>query len=217
MKTFQVFVDDNGNYGNPVGCVIDEKYEISDVERQNIAKQSGFSEIVFINDIKDCDVSIYTPLRQIRFAGHALVGAAKYLSDLNNTNINQITSQNNIINVRSDKKLIFVQGSIDILPDWNYEEMVSPEDITNLSLDNTNKKHHCMVWAWVDKEIGIIRARTFASDWGILEDEANGSGAMRLSNQLKHDIKIIHGKGSIIYSKYIENNIGEVGGNIMQI
>jgi predicted PhzF superfamily epimerase YddE/YHI9 len=215
MKVLRVFVDEDGNYGNPVGIIIDEGKKISDNERQETAKQSGFSEIVFINNIKQCDVSIFTPLRQIKFAGHALVGAAKYLSELNNKIITGITSQNNNIGVEYENNMFYVHASIDILPEWNFEQVNSVGLVESIKLSDFTDKKHTMVWAWMDENKGIVRARTFASDWGIPEDEANGSGAIMLSHKLKRDLKIIHGKGSIIYAKYVENNLGLICGKII--
>lgn len=67
-------------------------------------------------------------------------------------------------------------------------------------------KEHTIVWSWIDKEKGIVRARTFASDWNIPEDEANGSGAMKLANSLNRNLIIHHGKGSVIHST--PNSVG---------
>ena len=85
----------------------------------------------------------------------------------------------------------------------------------------TNKEvaimEHTFVWAWVDEEKGIVRARTFASDWCIPEDEANGSGSMKLATMLNREITIIHGKGSVIYARPTNNHFAEVGGYVSNI
>jgi predicted PhzF superfamily epimerase YddE/YHI9 len=60
----------------------------------------------------------------------------------------------------------------------------------------------------------LIRARTFAPAWGIVEDEANGSGAMKLASNLQKPLKLIHGKGSIIFVKPAGDNQIQVGGQV---
>jgi predicted PhzF superfamily epimerase YddE/YHI9 len=61
----------------------------------------------------------------------------------------------------------------------------------------------------------MIRARTFAADWGIPEDEANGSGAMRLASTLGKTLEIHHGKGSVIYARRANERFAEVGGRVV--
>jgi len=46
MKILNIFTNEDGLYGNPVGIVVDDKRKIDDVERQTIAKESGYSEVV---------------------------------------------------------------------------------------------------------------------------------------------------------------------------
>ena len=63
---------------------------------------------------------------------------------------------------------------------------------------------------------GLIRARTFAPDWGIPDDEANGSGAMKLAATLERSIEIIHGKGSVIYAKPWKADFADLGGRVTE-
>ena len=79
MYTLRVFTDKLGYFGNPVGIIVDTDHKTSQEKRQKIALDSGFSEVVFIDDIRSALVSIYTPLHQIPFAGHALVGVSYFL------------------------------------------------------------------------------------------------------------------------------------------
>jgi hypothetical protein len=60
-----------------------------------------------------------------------------------------------------------------------------------------------------------IPARTFAPDWGIAEEEASGSGAMRISSLLVKELEVHHGKGSVIYVKPLPNNFTAVGGRVV--
>lgn len=83
------------------------------------------------------------------------------------------------------------------------------EELTGPQLPNQG---HVQLWCWIDKKKGLIRARTFAPDWGIPEDEANGSGCMRLAAVLGRDITVVHGKGSVIYARPSSPGYSEIGG-----
>lgn len=80
VNIFRVFVNDKNQYGNPVGIIIDEKQKIQTKKRQQIASKLGFSESVFINNLKTGKVSIFNPVDEVNFAGHAMVGTAYFLS-----------------------------------------------------------------------------------------------------------------------------------------
>ena len=54
------------------------------------------------------------------------------------------------------------------------------------------------MWAWLDEPAGRVRARIFAPEFGIREDEATGSAAMRLTARLGRDLEIVQGKGSLL-------------------
>lgn len=69
-----------------------------------------------------------------------------------------------------------------------------------------------MVWAWINKPKGLIRARTFAADWDIPEAQGNGSGSMLLASSVGRPIQIKHGKGSVIFAKPAPNNRADIGG-----
>jgi hypothetical protein len=64
-------------------------------------------------------------------------------------------------------------------------------------------------------KIARIRARTFAPDWGVPEEEANGSGSMQLAHKLGRNLEILHGKGSIIRASVGSSGIA-IGGLVRQ-
>ena len=212
MDTLKVFANDDGEFGNPVGVVVDTEQKINSSDRQKIATESGYSEIVFIDNFENGNVSIYTPVHQIPFAGHALVGVAYFLKQKFDYKLPRLFSLNSEIKIWTTEKLTWVNGSLSILPKWNFEQLDSSDKVNGLSLDQTANKLHTFVWAWLDESKGLIRARTFANDWGIPEDEANGSGSMRLASNLNREITVIHGKGSVIHARPSTNNSAEVGG-----
>lgn len=206
MKILNVFTNKNGEFGNPVGIIVDTENKIDDKKRQQMAIDSGFSEVVFINNIEIKDVSIFSPTRQIPFAGHALVGVSYYFNNILNIPTTEIISIDKVIKSWQENNLTFVEADLSILPNWNFKEYKTPEEVEKITVQEALTLEHCLVWSWIDKEKGVIRARTFASDWGIPEDEANGSGAMKLASILNRNLVIHHGKGSIINST--PNSVG---------
>ncbi len=56
INTVRVFVNDEGIFGNPVGIMLDEGKRIDIKERQRITTESGYSECVFINDLKTSNI-----------------------------------------------------------------------------------------------------------------------------------------------------------------
>lgn len=81
VKILKAFAKD-GHGGNPAGIVINEK-ELSNEEKQKIAKAVGLSETVFVNQLKEdlFDVSFYTPNKEVDLCGHGTIAAFQLLLD----------------------------------------------------------------------------------------------------------------------------------------
>lgn len=212
MDILNVFTDSLGKFGNPVGIIIDTESKIDNKNRQQMAVDSGFSEIVFINNLETKDVSIFSPTRQIPFAGHALVGTSYYFNNVLNIPTSEIVSMGKTIKSWQENNLTFVEADLSILPNWNFKEYKTPEEVEQITIQEASILEHCLVWSWINEKEGIVRGRTFASDWDIPEDEANGSGAMRLAAILNRNLIIHHGKGSVIHA-----NPKSVGGLAKQV
>lgn len=212
MRIVNVFTNQEGEFGNPLGIVVDERGLFDKERRQQIAVKSGFSEVVFINSIENKNISIYSPQREIPFAGHAIVGASYFLRMKYKISVTQLVGIKGTIETWEESGLTWVRGELSITPHWNYEQLSSSSLIESISTEQSVLKEHTVVWAWLDEVKGIIRARTFASDWGIPEDEANGSGSMKLAASLKKELILYHGKGSIIYARPSKSGFAEVGG-----
>lgn len=216
IHTLRVFVDEKGNFGNPVGIILDEGKKIDSKERQQIATKLGYSESVFINNLSLSSVSIFNPRKEVPFAGHAMVGTAWLISKLRNHPIDSLTCPGGSIKTWRDKDKTWIRASLGVMPSWQYEQLKNATEVECLSPAITLSKEHTFVWAWVDENRGLIRARTFAPDWGIPEDEANGSGSMKLAVTLGRSIEILHGKGSIIYAKPWKPDFSDLGGRVVE-
>ncbi len=211
IHTVHVFANSHNLFGNPVGIVLDENKKLDDIQCQEIAKKLNYSETVFINNLLAGNVNIFNPIRSVTFAGHALVGTAWFINKISKIPLNYLMCVEEKIFLHQDN-FTWIKAPLDITPPWNHQELENAQAVENLKIDQIKSYRHTIVWAWLNREKGILRARTFAPDWGISEDEANGSGAMQLTAKLQTNLTIIHGKGSIIYTKLFDQNYVEIGG-----
>ena len=128
MNKLKVFVDEKGRFGNPVGVVEDIYGVIESGKRQAMAKDSGLSEIVFIDNVENQIISIYSPTRQIPFAGHAAVGTAYYLRSKLNNPIKQLVSMGEVIKVWEESNQTWVKTATEKLPKWNMLHIETVEE-----------------------------------------------------------------------------------------
>jgi predicted PhzF superfamily epimerase YddE/YHI9 len=201
VHVIRVFTSKQGRYGSPAGVVIDEESKISPEKRQAIAKQLGFSETVFVNKKSPTEVSIYGLQSEVNFAGAPLLGTAWLLSKMHGSLIDSITCNGKQIKVLEEDTLTWIiVDDLEGTPPWHHKQLKNYQEIEQLSVDDEPYKEHTYAWAWIDEGLRVarVRARTFAPDWDIPEEEANGSGSMQLAHRLGRNLEIIHGKGSLI-------------------
>jgi predicted PhzF superfamily epimerase YddE/YHI9 len=213
LHTLRVFVDQQRKFGNFVGIVVDEKVSLTVTNRQSIAAQTGFSETVFIDNLSTGTVQIFNPQQEVAFAGHALVGTAYFITQTIGNPLTSLICKNGEVQIWHQDELTWIRSSLDGTPAWHLKQL--PRVTTVESLTSTETLDHTLVWSWIDQQHGTIRARTFAPDWGIPEDEANGSGVMQLAALLGRRIRVIHGQGSIMYANPLVGNFAEVGGAVV--
>jgi predicted PhzF superfamily epimerase YddE/YHI9 len=70
------------------------------------------------------------------------------------------------------------------------------------------------LWTWTDKDNGVLRSRMFALGLGIPEDEATGAAAVRITDYLSRDLKIVQGKGSVIQTQWSADGWVWVAGRV---
>lgn len=209
----QVFVNKMGEFGNPVGIVVDEQNEFDELTRQQTATKLNFSETVFVDSLgKIPEVSIFNPQHKVKFAGHAILGTAFFIKESLGKELTSIKCDSEQVDVKSVDGVICVDAPLSIMPAWKYQQLESSRLVEELTKDEISRLEHTFIWAWEDEVKGLIRARTFAPDWGIPEDQANGSGSMKLAAQLNRDLIITHGMGSVIYARPTGSEYAEVGG-----
>ncbi|HEY7465596.1 MAG TPA: PhzF family phenazine biosynthesis protein, partial [Dehalococcoidia bacterium] len=64
VHVVRVFTDAEGNFGNPLGVVLDTA-GLTDKRRQAIATQLNFSETVFVEDVAQAQIRIFTPATEL--------------------------------------------------------------------------------------------------------------------------------------------------------
>jgi predicted PhzF superfamily epimerase YddE/YHI9 len=71
----------------------------------------------------------------------------------------------------------------------------TPSEVDDLTPDPASEVG-VYAWAWEDEPAGRIRSRYFASDIGIVEDEATGAAAVVIGDRLGRPLTIRQGVGS---------------------
>jgi predicted PhzF superfamily epimerase YddE/YHI9 len=199
VTVLRVFTDQDGKFGNPLG-VVDAK-QVDPADRQHVATQLGYSETVFVDlpaaGATTAQAAIYTPRTELPFAGHPCVGASWWLR-ANGTPINTLAVPAGIVQVHYEGDLVGISARSEWAPEFAVHEFDSVDEL--LAADPTefpdDTAHY--LWAWIDQSAGALRSRMFAANLGVPEDEATGSAAMRITDNLSRGLSITQGKGSIL-------------------
>lgn len=216
VHVLQVFVDEQGNFGDIATVILDEGRATPDQTRQEIAHSLKAVETAFVNDEATQDVSFLHGQGEIDFAGVPALGVAWLLGQRKGAPISQLKGRGGEIAVAHESGLTWVRASLTTMPPWNHVQYDDADSVDRLSLSKTAGWAHTMVWAWVNETDGSIRARTFARDWEIPEAMGNGSGSMLLADLLGRVVEIQHGRGSIIYARPADGGFADVGGRVVE-
>lgn len=214
VNVVNVFVDAEGEHGNPLGIVWASS--TTKGREQEISADLGFSETVFIDELVGTGVRarIFAPTQALPFAGHPTVGLASWLR-ASGDDVRTVTVPAGVARVRTDGDRVFITGRPEWAPDFVLEQLASPPDVELVDPDAYGIGKH-YVWAWSDREAGRVRARMFAPELGIREDAATGSGAMRLTASLGRDLEIRQGDGSEIFTHVRPGGHVEIGGRVSE-
>ena len=210
LHILKVFVGENGVGGNPLGVFL-EGDEMPEEEHQSVAADLGFSETVFVEDPGRGALRIFTPATELPFAGHPLVGTAWLLAQ-EGSGVSVLRPPAGEVRVRTAGDLTFISGRPEWAPPFEHIELGSPAEVE--ALEGPPDGHDLAgVWAWQDREAGVVRVRVFAPRVGVEEDEATGSHAVRLAARLGRRITILQGKGSLILAEPQPDGSVEIGGS----
>jgi predicted PhzF superfamily epimerase YddE/YHI9 len=212
LHVLRVFCAPDGSGGNPLGVFLDGA-EVPEAERQAIAHELGFAETVFVDDARQGELRIFTPLVELPLAGHPLVGSAWLLRETHGA-VEILRPPAGEVAVRFADELVFIAGRAEFGPPFEFVELGSAAEVEALDAASGGEAN-VGFWAWVDRERGVVRERVFVPEDGIPEDEATGSAAMRLVAQLGRELEIRQGRGSVLYARPLDGGLAEVGGRVV--
>lgn len=211
ITVLRVFTDEEGRYGNLLGIVADPR-DMSTSARQGLATDLGYSETVFIDDRDEGRVQIFTPVTELPFAGHPLVGTSWYLMQ-QGWRGDSLTPPAGLVDTWQEGGLTWISAD----PAWTPQENVERlEDAGAVEALTTADCHgtDLYAWAWINEAAGLVRARYFAPGLGIEEDEATGSAAILLGSIVGKEITIHQGEGSRLYVRHRSAGRVAVGGRV---
>lgn len=201
VTVLRVFTDPAGNFGNPLGVVDASQVEHGD--RQHLAARLGYSETIFVDlptaGSTTAHATIHTPRTEVPFAGHPTVGASWWLRH-NDLPIRTLQVPAGIVQVSygDSGDLTTINARAEWAPEIAIHDIESLEALAAADPTDFPDDIAHYLWTWTDRSAGSIRARMFASNLGVPEDEATGSAAIRITDYLSRDLTITQGKGSMI-------------------
>jgi predicted PhzF superfamily epimerase YddE/YHI9 len=211
LHVLRVFCGPDGG-GNPLGVFL-EGGEVAEERRQQVAMELGFAETVFVDDAATGALRIFTPVEEIPFAGHPLVGTA-WLLAREGEELPTLRTPAGEVGVHMHEGLTYISGRPEWSPPFELVRMVSAAEIAELE-GPPGDAGMVDAWAWIDEEAGVLRSRVFVPEFGIAEDEATGSAAIMLAAHLDREIEIHQGKGSRLRARPVGGGLVEVGGAVV--
>ncbi len=202
VRVLRVFTDPSGDSGNLLGVVRDAE-DISFARRQAIAGELGYSETVFVE--RDTRVQIFTPLAELPFAGHPMVGSAWLLD----RPVLHAAAGDVRTRVQGDRAWVLARA--EWCPRFERRRLDSRAEVDAYPPPSGGI---LQVWAFTDEPRGHIRARVFAPDLGVPEDPATGSATVALCDALGRAITIDQGPHCLIEAQPLGDGVVELGGRV---
>lgn len=208
LHVLRVFTDPDGRHGNPLGVFL-EGGRVPGPGRQAVAADLGYSETVFVESPEQGRIRIFTPARELAFAGHPSVGCA-WLLGRELAPVSSLAEAAGSVPVRYDGELTWIAGRPEWAPRLRIEQLGSASEVEALSPGGERGDRY--FWAWEDEAAGRVRSRAFFPNLGIAEDEATGAAAVLLCARLERPIEIRQGRGSRLPARPLAEGMVEVGG-----
>ncbi|MEA2547415.1 MAG: hypothetical protein QOE42_13 [Chloroflexota bacterium] len=211
LHVLRVFVGPDGRGGNPLGVLLDGASIPTD-RRQAVALELGFSETVFVDDAMEGAIRIFTPGRELPFAGHPTIGTA-WLFRETGAPATTLRPPAGELPFRHDAERTWIRAR----PEWVHpiliEQLATAADVEGHGGQSVGETGR-YIWAWIDEAAGILRSRYFATDVGIREDEATGAAAVVMGGRLGRPVTIRQGVGSEILVRPQPDGTVEIGGRV---
>ncbi|MGN6763352.1 MAG: PhzF family phenazine biosynthesis protein [Leifsonia sp.] len=208
----RVITNESGRNGNELGIV--RSTQATSAREQEIATALGFSETVFLDAVHQADraarIRIFTPAKELPFAGHPSVGTAWWLAD-RRTPVDVLHEAAGDVEVTVDDDTAWITARPEWTPSFDWLPLASPAEVEALDPFAFPTGQH-YAYAWIDEDAGRLRARMFAPEMGIVEDEATGAAAISLTARLGRPLRILQGEGSELVTELLADGRIRVGG-----
>jgi predicted PhzF superfamily epimerase YddE/YHI9 len=212
VDVVRVFTDESGDYGNELGVIESTGSTLG--REQEIAHTLGFSETVFVDGIDDelftARIRIFTPAKELPFAGHPSVGTA-WLIARHGIQLWALREKAGEVMVDFEGDVTWITARADWAPEFHWIPLDSPGEVDALDPADFTEGQH-FAYAWIDEHAGELRARMFAPEMGIPEDQATGAAAARITAYLHRDLTILQGEGSVLLTNLVSPELVRVGG-----
>ena len=211
LHVLRVFVGPDGRGGNPLGVFLDGG-AIAPDRRQTVAADLGFSETVFVDDAAEGAIRIFTPGRELPFAGHPTVGTGWLLRE-SGAPATTLRPPAGDVPFRHDAERTWIRARAEWVHPIRIDELATAAEVEAAPGQAMGEPGR-YIWAWIDEPAGILRARYFATDVGILEDEATGAASVVMGHLIGRPITIRQGVGSEILVRPQADGTIEIGGRV---
>jgi predicted PhzF superfamily epimerase YddE/YHI9 len=216
LDVLRVFAGPDGRGGNPLGVFLDGPAIAAD-RRQTVAHKLNYAETVFVDAVSDgtARIAIYTPGRELGFAGHPTVGTSWLVREAGHE-CRHLTVLAGTVDVWADGELAWIRARAE----WVHPiEIIQHENAAAVEALTGARPGHGSeyVWAWIDEPAGILRSRYFAPGIGVPEDEATGAAAVVMGARLGRPLTIRQGVGSELYVRPGDDGTVAVGGRVSRI
>lgn len=131
LHVLRVFTAADGAHGNPLGVFLDGG-EVPAGRRQAVARDLGFAETVFVDDLERAEVQIFAPEVEMPFAGHPTVGTAWPLREARDE-VAVLRTPAGDVPVRSEAELTWIAARPEWSPPFEYVEMNAPTEVEALT------------------------------------------------------------------------------------
>jgi predicted PhzF superfamily epimerase YddE/YHI9 len=209
LHVLKVFTGPDGRGGNPLGVFLDGQ-RVAAEDRQRIATELGFPETVFVDDAAEGAIRIFTPGRELPFAGHPTVGTAWLLHETG-APATTLRPPAGDVPFRIDGENTWIRARAEWVHPIIVDQLGSAAEVEARPRQAMGEPGR-YVWAWIDEAAGILRSRYFATDVGIIEDEATGAAAVVMGSRLGRPLTIRQGVGSEIVVRPQDDGTVEIGG-----
>ncbi len=211
LDVVRVFLGPDGGGGNLLGVFLDGSL-VPSSERQAMATRLGYPETVYVDSVADgaASIAIFTPTRELAFAGHPTVGTSGLLRSRGFA-VDRLIVPAGEVEVWQEGELAFIRARAG----WGHEITAvrydSPAEVDAMTGAPDGQASY-YAWAWIDEAEGIMRSRYFAASVGIQEDEATGLAAVEMGHRIRRAFTIRQGVGSELYVRPGPDGTVEVGG-----